>query len=197
MKRLRIAGIIIAVFGIVSATSAQEAPYQAYAGPALPRNQVAVIEKSHYRYHSLFGKTSVDDSHLTLFRVDGKYLKRNWDGSPRTDCKQRSKHAVAAGDCFIMPDSVQVLPGTHTIEVITRLGYFPGAMPTGMEIHGQDCTGVTCSVSKDISLEAGKTYALKLTVQRTTPIHSNRVGAIESTSYGVQFGIDVTLVGVL
>jgi hypothetical protein len=80
MKRFRILLLVLAgcfatasLQGPVSAT--KDWTYQAYDGPALAANQVAVLE------------LQKPSRQLGFVSVDGKSVLRNWDGSLREDCK--------------------------------------------------------------------------------------------------------------
>jgi hypothetical protein len=138
MKRFRILLLVLAgcfatasLQGPVSAT--KDWTYQAYDGPALAANQVAVLE------------LQKPSRQLGFVSVDGKSVLRNWDGSLREDCKLNEFGGVR---CKRVATSIQVLPGQHTIIFVILYG-------SGVS----GCvTNSACSVTKDISLEAGKTY---------------------------------------
>lgn len=112
--------------------------YQAYSGPALPQDQVSTL-----------------DSNVEI-TLDGHDLHYDWatGRSLREDCKPQKKPHPVTHQPFRCRRSrllIRVLPGPHTIGVIL----FAGGT---IQFSGPDCTSSSCHFSKDIVVEAGKTY---------------------------------------
>ena len=180
MKRFRILLLILAAcFATVllqaPVSATKDWTYQAYDGPALASNQVAVLEL----------QKPNPKPELVLLSVDGKSILRNWDGSLREDCKLNK---VGVINCKHVVTSVQVLPGKHTI--IFSILYWYG-------VFGPNCvTNFYCTVTKDISLEAGKTYV----AQQRTPSSvvaqntaTTGVGRKETTTIErIEPGVEIT-----
>lgn len=154
---------------LVAAT--KDFTYQAYDGPPLAANQVAVVE-----LHSPRSPVFIS--------IDGKPLSRKWDGSLREDCKLNE---FGGTRCKRIPTAIQVLPGKHTI--IFAILYYQG-------VSGPNCvTNLYCTVTKDISLEAGKTYVAK-TITPSSVVAQNTVatnrGLVTTTIERIEPGVEIT-----
>ncbi len=177
MKRFRILLLVLAgCFAIVSlqapVSATKDWTYQAYDGPALAANQVAVLE------------LQKPSRQLVFVSVDGKSVLRNWDGSLREDCKLNEFGGVR---CKRVATSIQVLPGQHTIIFV---------IPYGNGVSGPGCvTNLYCNVTKHISLEAGKTYVAQAqtassVVAQNTDITSR--GLRTTTIERIEPGVEIT-----
>jgi hypothetical protein len=175
MKRFR---ILLLVLTCCFATGSLQAPgsatkdftYQAYDGPALAANQVAVLE------------LQKPSRNLGFVSVDEKIVSRNWDGSLRESCKLNEYGGVR---CKRIVTSIQLLPGPHTILFFILYG---------KGVSGPECVrNLYCTVTKNISLEAGKTYVAqantpsRVVAQDTTITgRGRRVTTLESIEPGVE-----------
>lgn len=126
---LRIVGFILNVV-FAGLCNGGTADYQAYPGPALPRNQVAVICFDRTRaFPGAFAMlTDVDNRHLTRGSRSGWVPFRDKAEIPR----------------YI--DSFELLPGHHTIQL-------------EVNVLSRD-KFISRSVTKSIDVGAGKTYSL-------------------------------------
>ena len=110
--------------------------YQDYSGPARRQDQVATL---------------VSDVEMT---IDGRNLHYNRDGSLRDGCKQHKGSKTAPPyRCRLTHLIVTLPPGHHTIGAILYLG-------GGIKISGPNCYPYLCLLSKDIDVDAGRTYSV-------------------------------------
>lgn len=175
-----VAGIIVAVFTITSA-SGKDLTYQAYSDPATDHDQIAVIKWG---------------GDLSLVSVDGRSVLHNWDGSTRKDCKSKQQcykdhnHQKRCSDLWYCHDevrAVELLPGSHTIVFLSKPGAASGLL------SGPGCFLDRCTIDKDVSVEAKRTYEATIRVDTRNP---SVVGSEGHRSVVSQAQVGVTIADV-
>lgn len=136
MKTLEVARIVGLVLGVafLQARDGVSADYQTYPGPGLPRSQVAVIncERSNVLW----------TDHPSVTSVDGKSAM-----VASNPVQNAISTLLAKPPVLHDADSVELLPGHHTIVVHA--------------IFGGSGIGYA-TIRKEVDVEAGKTYSAKV-----------------------------------
>jgi hypothetical protein len=159
---------LVAVSGL--AATARAETYLAYTGPALPRQQVAVLDFSHVKVDQVDGKSALHCE------------KHHWNGL-ENNSKYRNKCWLA------FPDSIEMLPGKHTIRF--QFGADPLNTLAPTAVSAQPITG-------DIVVEAGKTYKAQRWWRRGNFIGATRqcydaspLSCAMTTSSTIDWGVNI------
>lgn len=151
MTASKMLAVLIAVAMLTAIGRAKDKilEYKAYAGPALPPDQVSTL-----------------DSKIE-FTLDGHDLYHDWEsGSLREGCKPHNpdERNHQPSRCRYTHFLIRVLPGQHTIGVVLFAGSSTSFQGTRIisakpRFSGPNCTPSSCRFSTvTFPLEAGKTY---------------------------------------
>ncbi len=131
--------------------------YQAYQGPALPRERVAILKcVAHWRMMKPVPYVMVE-------AVDGTSALVPYRGSVQSllGMKSQRKHLTS---------SIELLPGHHTVSFIP------------VPLYGETVT--TNLITENIYVEAGKTYNAKVRIVNEHGTYHGTYNGYETTSEG-------------
>ncbi|MGA3161132.1 MAG: hypothetical protein ABSC77_07930 [Terracidiphilus sp.] len=137
--------------------------YQAYSGPTLPRQNVAVLKLSH----------------VWVATVDGTPASVCKDYHYAYAVRQRTRYFCKSHDQI---DTIELLPGNHTITF--NFGMIPAN--TWANVNSTD---TVADISENISVEAGKKYKAQRWWNKTGQY--NRTGQ-NSYNMGIDWGVSIT-----
>lgn len=149
----------------------QELRYKAYAGPARPDSEVAILYLR--RNGGCASKPCPPPGILAVNYIDGirDVAILNWDGTLREGCKAHRHNYGPARmfdvNCKHRFNAVELLPGTHTLSFAADAALSP---------HWG------FSAAKTLTVEAGKKYRVEL-------VENN---SYANTTYNVAYGSSVT-----